>query len=97
MKKHFRNVGGLERVERNEYENDYNLLNKEVNDAATSESNVDDNDAYDDDEINVQDQWFDTNDRQNWLVSSETINNYDNEWNNDEAWDAITEEVHTMI
>jgi len=52
--------------------------------------------AADEENAEVQDQWFDDNDGMSWSVSNELITDYDTKWDQDEMWDEITPSVTTI-
>ena len=50
-----------------------------------------------DEDSSFMDEWFDNNDGQQWIISNEAVSSfYDYQWENDQIWDEIDNEIITM-
>eukprot|EP00487_Bulimina_marginata_P005327 TRINITY_DN2309_c1_g1_i1.p1 TRINITY_DN2309_c1_g1~~TRINITY_DN2309_c1_g1_i1.p1 ORF type:complete len:164 (-),score=8.74 TRINITY_DN2309_c1_g1_i1:529-1020(-) len=72
-------------------EMDQNMIHSAAQDFENEYTEFEDRVSVDD----LQDQWVDEEDGSEWIVSNDAVDDYDSEWNNDEEWDEINEEILT--
>eukprot|EP00488_Nonionellina_sp_1-RS-2012_P000340 TRINITY_DN10973_c0_g1_i1.p1 TRINITY_DN10973_c0_g1~~TRINITY_DN10973_c0_g1_i1.p1 ORF type:complete len:163 (-),score=44.09 TRINITY_DN10973_c0_g1_i1:293-781(-) len=74
------------------------MILNDLNDMNDMNDMSDMNDMNDDDasESTLRDKWIDEADGASWFVSNQVINDYDEEWDDDDEWDQINEEIVTL-
>eukprot|EP01083_Nonionella_stella_P167080 560633_1 len=55
-----------------------------------------DNEDNEESETTLRDEWVDEDDGSSWFVSNKVMDDYDQEWENDDEWDQVNEEIVTL-
>ena len=56
----------------------------------------DDDDSLKNIDVKVADEWYDANDAQDWTILNEVENEFDQEWQEDELWDEIDNNIEAL-
>eukprot|EP00485_Elphidium_margaritaceum_P010865 CAMPEP_0202691126 /NCGR_PEP_ID=MMETSP1385-20130828/5922_1 /ASSEMBLY_ACC=CAM_ASM_000861 /TAXON_ID=933848 /ORGANISM="Elphidium margaritaceum" /LENGTH=941 /DNA_ID=CAMNT_0049346481 /DNA_START=123 /DNA_END=2948 /DNA_ORIENTATION=+ len=72
-----------------------NAVQTQSNDAQYVYEYEEDAEADDESALNLQDKWI-SDDGEAWMISTQAVDDFDEEWDNDDEWDEITPSVMTV-